>query len=131
MRRHVGLIITLFYLFSTVGIPVVAYSCVEGGETGVVPYLSMSPRSCYADSCCDVDQDPPNLSFESDVPCCGLSVQTAPENGILLPSEKCGQASQLAEAPAPFDAANPDARIAYTLPSVSVVHASINLPLLM
>jgi len=130
MRRHTILLITLFYLFGTVGIPVVAYSCVESAESGVVAYLSASPRSCYADSCCDGDQDPPTVRFESDIPCCDLSVQMAPENGILLPGEKFGQDSQLAEAPVCIDASRPDARIAYTISPNSVVYSSINLPLL-
>jgi hypothetical protein len=131
MRRHVGLIITLFYLFGTVGIPVVAYSCVESGEAGLVPYLSGSPRVCYADSCCDDDQNPPNVRIQSETPCCGLSVQIAPENNrILLPGQKYGQAAPLAETPACFDASRPDVRIASTLPPISVFHASVNLPLL-
>jgi len=131
MRRHTVLLITLFYLFGTVGIPVVAYSCVESGEAGVVAYLSTSPRSCYADSCCDGDQDPPNVRIESGIPCCDLSVQGAPETSrILLPGQKHGQANPLAITPARFDNSRPDAPIASTLPPISVFHASIKLPLL-
>jgi len=127
MIRHTVLLITLFYVFGTVGIPVVAYSCLESAEAGVV---SGSPRSCYADACCDGDQDPPNVRFQSDIPCCDLSVQAAPENGMLLPGQKYGQANPLAEAPARFDASRPDARAASTPPTVSVFRASIKLPLL-
>jgi hypothetical protein len=131
MKRHVVLIITLFHLFGTVGIPVAAYSCVESGEAGVVAYLSTSPRSCYADSCCDVDQDPLNVSFQSDIACCDLNVQVAPENNrLLLPGQKYGQANPLAETSACFDASRPDASIASTLPPIPVFHASIKLPLL-
>ena len=131
MRRHFVLIITLFHLFGTAGVPVAAYSCVESGEAGVVAYDSTSPRSCYADSCCDVDQDPPNVSFQSDIECCDLDVQVAPENiRIVLPGQKYGQANPLVETPTRFDDSRPDDRIASTLPPVSVFHASINLPLL-
>ena len=131
MRRHVVLIITLFYLFGIVGTPVAVYSCVESGEAGVVAYLSTSPRSCYADSCCDVDEDPLNVSFQSGIACCDLNVQIAPENSrILLPGQKYGQANPLAETPPRFDDSRSDARIASTLPPISIFHASIKLPLL-
>jgi hypothetical protein len=131
MRRHVVLLITLFYLFGTVGIPVVAYSCAESGEAGMVAYFSGSPGVCYADSCCDGGQNPPNDRIQSEIPCCDLSVQIAPENNrILLPGKKYGQANQLADTPSRFFSSRSDARIAPTLPPISVFHASINLPLL-
>ena len=131
MRRHVALTITLFHLFGTVGVPVAAYTCVESGEAGVVAYLSTSPRSCYADSCCDLDQDPLNVSFQSDIACCNLNVQVAQENNrILLPGQKYGQANPPAETSARFDDSPPDTRIASTLPPISIFHASIKLPLL-
>jgi len=130
MKRYTIMLITLIYVFGTFGMPVVAYSCVESAETGLVTYHSGSPRSCYADSCCDDDQDPPNVRFESETSCCDLSVQVTPENGILLPGHKYGQANRLAEAPARFDASQPETGIAPTLPPVSIHHTSINLPLL-
>jgi len=131
MRRQVALLITLFYLFGAVGIPVVAYSCVESGEAGVVAYLATSPGSCHADSCCDGDQEPPNVLMESGIPCCDLSVQAAPETSrILLPGQKYGQTKPLANTPVCFDNSPRDVGIALALPPVSVFHASIKLPLL-
>jgi len=125
------LIITLFYVLGTVGIPVAAYSCIDSGEAGVIAYLGMSPRSCYADDCCDDEQDPSSVRIESGIPCCDLNVQVAPEsNRILLPGQKYGQANPLAEAPARFDASRTDVRIAPAPPRILVFHASINLPLL-
>jgi len=131
MKRHIAYLITLFHLFGAVGIPIVAYSCVESGEEGVVAYISESPKDCYADSCCDDDQKLPNDRIQSDIPCCDLNVQVAPENiRIVLPGQKYGQATPLAETPARLDDSQPDARIASTLPPISVFHASLKLPLL-
>jgi hypothetical protein len=131
MRRHVVLIISLFYLFGTVGIPVVAYSCVESGEVGVVAYLSGSHGSCYVDSCCDGDQDPPNVSIQSDIGCCYFNIQVAPENSrILLPGPKNGLGEPLPKALARFDASLPDICVVSAQPSISAFHTPINLPLL-
>jgi hypothetical protein len=131
MKRHIGLIITLFYLFGTVGIPVAAYSCIDSGEAGVVAYLSMSPRSCYADTCCNDEQDQPSARIESGIPCCDISVQVAPENNrILLPGQKYGQAGPLTDTPVCFDTSRPDVRPAPAPPRIPIFHASIKLPLL-
>ena len=111
--------------------PLVAYSCVDSGEEGVVAYLEGSPRVCYAESCCEGDEDPTVVLIESEIPCCDLDIHTAPENSrILLPGHKYGQDGQLADTPAHFDASRPGVRIASTLVPVPVFHSSINLPLL-
>ncbi|MEE9269899.1 MAG: hypothetical protein V3V49_06525 [Candidatus Krumholzibacteria bacterium] len=131
MRRHVVLIITLLYVFGTVGMPVAAYSCIDSGEAGVVAYLAMSPRSCYADACCDDEQDPSSVRIESGIPCCDLSLQVAPENNrILIPGQKYGQARPLTDAPVRFDAPRTDVSIAPAPPRILAFHASIKLPLL-
>jgi hypothetical protein len=131
MRRHITLIITLFYLLGTVGIPVAAYSCVESGESGVIAGLSTSPGSCYADACCDDEQDPSSVRIEDGSSCCDLSLQVAPANSrILLPHQKYGQAGTLADTPVCFDASRADVRTAPAPPLILVFHASIQLPLL-
>jgi hypothetical protein len=131
MQRHIVSIIALFYLFGTVGIPVAAYSCVDSGEAGVVAYAATSPSSCYADACCDEEQDPSNLRIENGTSCCELSVQVAQENNrVLLPSQKNGQAGRLTDTTVCFDASRADVRIAPAPPRILAFHASIQLPLL-
>lgn len=131
MRRHVVLLITLFYLFGVVGIPVVAYSCVESGEAGVVTYLTTSPRPCYAEVCCDDEQASTSICPDDELPCCDVDVRDTLQNTvILLSDQKTGQAKPLAERPTRFDASRPDVRIASTPAPISIFHASINLPLL-
>ena len=125
------MIITLFHLVGSVGLPVVAYNCVDSGEEGVVAYLEGSPRVCYAESCCDGDEVPTTVLTESEIPCCELDIHTAPEDSrILLPDHKYGQDCLLADTPARDDASLPGVRIASALVPVLVFHASINLPLL-
>jgi hypothetical protein len=131
MKRHVALIITLFQLSGTVGVPVAAYTCVESGEVGVVSYFSGSARSCYSDSCCDSDEASTTGLMQNGIPCCDVDIHITPENNFtLLPGQKHEQVGPLADTPARFDASLPGVCTASTLPSVSAFHASINLPLL-
>jgi len=131
MKRQFGLIITLSYVFGTIGIPITTYSCVESGEAGVIAYLAASPRSCYVKACCDDEQDLPNLRIESDVPCCNASVQGAPENNrTLLPNQKNGHAEPLTETSVLFHVSRPNASITPARLVITISCASINLPLL-
>ena len=131
MRCHVVLIIALFHVFGTVGVPVGVFSCVDSGEMGVISALSGSERSCYVDSCCDGDETQASVYIQSDIPCCNLGIHVAPGNSrTLLPNHKYGQANPLADTPSLFDASLPDVRIASTPSSSSAFHPSINLPLL-
>ena len=131
MKRHIVLVISLFYLFGTAGIPVAAYSCVETGEAGVVAYPAGSPGSCYADSCCDGDEDTADVCIQSDDGCCLLDIQGAPEsNRMLLPNPKYGADALLPEAYSRVDASLPDVCDLSAPPSVPAFHAPINLPLL-
>ena len=131
MKRHVALIISLFHLFGTVGVPIAAYSCVDSGEMGVVSFLSWSPKSCYAESCCDGEQDSPKAQIQSEIPCCDLDIRVASENArMLLPDNKYGPAEPLPDTLALFGASQPDVRISSTPRSGSLIYLSINLPLL-
>lgn len=131
MRRRIASIITLFYVLGTAGIAVAVYDCVDCGVVGVVAYPTMSPKSCYVDACCDDEQDAWNIRIESDLPCCDVSTQAAPENGrVLLPDPKHGHARLLTEALAPVDNSRSDTSIAALPSPASISHASISLPLL-
>lgn len=130
MRTNLALTVALFHLFGIVGVPVVAYSCVESGEAGVVSYLASSPRSCYVDSCCESDPDTPNAHIRSEVPCCDSDVQIASVSvRTLLPDRKTGSAETSADTPACFDVPRPNVRMVSTHPSISVFHSSISPPL--
>ena len=131
MKRHLALIIALFHVIGSVGLPVVAYNCVDSGEEGLAAYLEGSSRVCYAESCCDGDEEPATVLVRSEIPCCDLDIHTAPENSrILLPGHKYGQDGQLADTPARYDDSRPGVHIDSAHPAVLVFHASINLPLL-
>ncbi len=131
MRRCVALITVLFSLFGMVGVPVVAYSCAESGDAGVVSYLPSSTRACYVDSCCEGGSNTPDVQIRSEVPCCDADVQIAPKNNlVLLPESKNRPAEALADTPAGSDSSRPNVRIVSTPPSTSVFHPSINPPLL-
>jgi len=120
----------MFYLFGAAGIPVVAYSCIETGESGVA-HLSGPAGTCYVDSCCDEDQDASNVRIQSDIGCCQLDVQGAPEsNRMLLPSPKNGPGEILPKALSRFDASLPDICVASAPPTISPIRTPINLPLL-
>jgi hypothetical protein len=121
----------LFYLFGTVGAPVAAYNCVDCDEVGVVSFLSWSPKSCYAEACCDGEQDSPEAQIQSNISCCDLEIQIASDNTrMLLPGNKYGPAEPLPDTPALFDTSQPDVRISSESRSGSPVCLSINLPLL-
>ena len=131
MRRQVALIITVFHLLGMVAVPVVAFSCVESGETAVVTYLSWSPRSCPPNSCCDDDQVPADAYPQSAISCCDLSIRTAPQNSrIILPGHKYGPAEPLRDTSTLFDTSLSDHRLASTRSALSVFHDSTNSPLL-
>jgi hypothetical protein len=131
MKRQLALLISLFQLLGTAGVPVVAYSCVESGESGVASYVSGSPSACYAEACCDGDRDPAMVQIQSDVSCCDVSVPAGPESSrILLPGYKFEPAPLLRDMPVCIDASLPVVRIASTHPSFSALRLSVNLPLI-
>jgi hypothetical protein len=131
MKRHAVLLITLFYVVGTTGIPLAAYSCVETGKAGVVAYLSGSPGSCYVDSCCDEDPDASGVRIRNDSGCCYLDIQGAREgNLMLLPNPKHGAGELPPRALSRFDASLPDLWVLSARPAISPFHAPINLPLL-
>ena len=131
MKRPLYLIITLLHLSGTVGMPVVAYSCVESGAVGVVSYQSAFTETCYADSCCDEDQDQPNVRIDGGAKCCDLSGNIAPENSrVLLPSHKYEPAKPLPGTLSRFDTSLLGTRIVPTRPSTWMFRPSISSPLL-
>jgi hypothetical protein len=130
MRRQIALIITLLHLVGMLGVPVVAYSCVESGKDGVVSYLSWSPGTCYVDSCCDGEQDSPNVQMRTEDPCCDGDIKITPQNGVTLPDAKYGQSELLQSTHEGFDPARPDVSATPTSLLLSIFHAPINPPLL-
>lgn len=99
MRRRVILIVAVLHLFGTFGSPVVAYSCAESGDSGVLPYLAWSLRSSCADSCCEDDQGTPNAHVERGISCCDIDLQTMlPRSRVLPPDRKSVQAETCEDA---------------------------------
>jgi hypothetical protein len=131
MKRHVVLIITFFQLFGTVGVPVVAFSCVDCGEGGVVPYLSWSPGSCYADACCGGEQEPPSTRIEGSTPCCMVDDQLAAENeGVLVADQKYRQDGPLPLTSKCPDVSPSDVGTTPAPPTPSIFDPPINRPLI-
>ena len=131
MKRHVALMITTFYVFGALGIPVVAYTCAETGEAGVVAILAGPPKTCHVDSCCDEDRDAPNVRIQTEFGCCHVDIQNAPESGFLfLPCPKYGPGEQFPKAHSSLDASMPAVCVVSAPPLIAAIHPPINLPLL-
>lgn len=130
MTRAIVFIVALFHLFGIVGVPVVAYSCDESGEVGVVSVLSWSPGSCFVDACCE-DEDPWEVCLECENSCCDFDIELSLQNSrIMTPIPKFGPSVALAETPVGSDASLADAHVPAMPQSKSAFHPSINLPLL-
>ena len=136
MKRQIALTVTLLHLLGTAGVPVVAYTCVESGEVGVVPYLASSPDECYAESCCeeevccaDEGHGAECLDIHSDVPCCDVSAPMAQDTRRVSLPDKVG-AADVAGAVVVVDDSLLNARCAHSHESGSMFFPSISLPLL-
>ncbi len=130
MRRHVILTVALLHLLGTLGVPVVAYSCVESGDAGVVSYLAWSLRSCCVESCREGDHDTPNAHIRRGVPCCDIDLQVAPAlSRVLLPDRKSGPTDTCEDASERIDAFQVNVLVVATPLSTPVSHSPINTPL--
>ena len=131
MKRQIVLIIALSHFLGTLGGPVVAYSCLESGEVGVVPYLSRALESCYADACCEGHEGPAHAASRSASRCCDLDIQITLENGrMLVPVDKFGEGDAPQRTTAHNNVSLPDVRMASAQPTAHTFHPPINLPLL-
>ena len=131
MRSRFTPIIALLYVFGTLGVPIAAYHCVESGEAGVVAYVDASSESCYADVCCDGEEETPAVMLRTGSGCCDLDVQDAQaQRQVLLPEQKSAQAVLPAEHSKRLEAPRADSLLTAAPAADSMLHASISLPLL-
>jgi len=136
MKRQIALTITLLHLLGAAGAPVVAYTCVESGEVGVVPFLAWSPEGCYEESCCedevcceDEGHGSECLDVHSDVPCCDVSLPMAQDTRRVSLSNQAG-AAEVAGPVVTVDVSLLDTRSARCLETRLMFFPSISLPLL-